>query len=60
MSEFKYTKHIPFRDLIVEVEKVLRAAGIPSVLWDTCLLSTYGVPVVMSVSSAKVDRHVVR
>ncbi|RJE22653.1 hypothetical protein PHISCL_04997 [Aspergillus sclerotialis] len=50
MSEFKYTGYVEYYELIVEVDKVLRAAGIPSVLWDTCLLSTYGVPVVMAVS----------
>ena len=50
MSEFKYTGYVPPRELIVKIEKVLRAAGIPSVLWDTCLLSTYGVPVNIKVS----------
>ncbi|RHZ65409.1 hypothetical protein CDV55_104763 [Aspergillus turcosus] len=57
MSKFKYTEHVPFRELIVEVEKVLRVAGIPSVLWDTCLLSTYGVPVHMEYVDFVVPDH---
>lgn len=51
MSGFKYTGYVPGRVLIVEVEKVLRAAGIPNVLWDSNLLSTYGAPVLTHVSS---------
>lgn len=51
MSDFKFTGHIQGRELVVEVDKLLRAAGIPSILWDTCLLDIYGVPMVVSVRS---------
>ncbi|PKY04156.1 hypothetical protein P168DRAFT_327138 [Aspergillus campestris IBT 28561] len=44
MSDFKYTGYIPDRELIVEIDKILRAAGIPSVLWYTGAMDIYGVP----------------
>ena len=51
MSEFKYTGYVPLRKLVVEIDKLLRAAGIPSLLWDTCLLDIYGVRMCIPVGS---------
>lgn len=50
MPEPRHVDHREFNEMVFEVERVLRAAGIPSVLWDVCLLQVYGVPLIFKVS----------
>ncbi|PLN81301.1 hypothetical protein BDW42DRAFT_185500 [Aspergillus taichungensis] len=57
MSNFKYTGFVRGRELVVEVDKVLRAAGVASILWDTCLLDIYGVPMLIPFDDFVIPDH---
>ncbi|PLB36560.1 uncharacterized protein BDW47DRAFT_118669 [Aspergillus candidus] len=57
MSDFKYTGYVPGRELVVEIDKILRAAGIPSVLWHHVLMDIYGVPMIGLVIDFVIPDH---
>lgn len=51
MATFHFNGQPLDHGLVANISSVLESAGVPNLLWDDCLLTVYGVPTIVNVSS---------